>query len=243
MSSSGSNCWICESAAADSGEHKSKKSDLKAVFGEVSQQRPIYLHVGEARNRKLVSRDASALKWTNVICQYCNTTRTQPHDVAWASLHAELRKRVPSLKPGDQVRGNRVFRHDTAKAMLNVHLYFAKAFGCTLVKENAPLDIAPFAKAIMTGTAHPDFYLSIGIAAQPIGVIQVSPITIFTGPGDTLIHATWFYNVDGLVIEGRIVPGAAAKKVAAQQHAWHPRMSTNCINIVKIEKLSRAPAA
>jgi hypothetical protein len=123
------NCWICESAVADSGEHKSKKSDLKAVFG---------------------GPDAPRLKWTSVICGYCNSTRTQPHDMAWETLHAELRKRVPSLKPGVRVLGNSVFRHDTARAMLNVHLYFAKAFGCTLVVEKAPLDIAPFAKAIMT---------------------------------------------------------------------------------------------
>ena len=87
--------------------------------------------------------------------------------------------------------------------MLNVHLYFAKAFGCTLVTGKAPLDVAPFAKAIMTGTLHPDFYLNFGIKAKPPRpVIQLSPIFIFQGPGGTLIHATWFYNVDGLVIEG-----------------------------------------
>jgi hypothetical protein len=229
------NCWICESAAADSGEHKSKKSDLKAVFGEVSPQRPLYLHNSKARNSKVPSRDASVLKWTKVICQYCNTTRTQPHDVAWETLHAELRKRVPSLKPGDRMRGNSVFQHDTARAMLNVHLYFAKAFGCILVTGNAPLDIAPFAKAIMTGTPHPDFYLAFGIATQPsVPLIQTSPIWTCPDP-EGAMHATWFYNVDGLVIEGSIVPGAAAQKVAAQQHAWHPRIGTNCFKIVEIK--------
>jgi hypothetical protein len=235
MSSAGSSCWICESAAADSGEHKLKKSDLKTVFGEVSPQRPIYLHDSKARNRKVRSPDASRLKWTNVICGYCNSTRTQPHDRAWETLHAELRKRVPSLKPGDRVRGTSVFRHDTARAMLNVHLYFVKAFGCTLVVKNARLDIAPFAKAIMTGTAYPDFYLNIGIAPRPMRRIEASPILVFTGPGDTLIHALWSYDVDGLVIEGKIAPGAAAQKVAAQQHAWHPRMGTNCTRIVEIK--------
>jgi hypothetical protein len=206
MSSARSNCWICESAAADSGEHKSKRSDLKAVFGQASPQRPIYLHDSKARNRKVQSLDASRLKWTNVICGYCNSTRTQPHDLAWTSLHTELRQRVPSLKPGDRVRGNKIFPHDTARAMLNVHLYFAKAFGCTLVMENAPLEVAPFAKAIMTGRPHPDFYLNFGLTARPIRLIQTSPIFVFTGPGGALIHATWHYNVDGLVIEGRIVP-------------------------------------
>ena len=207
----------------------------RQVHGEVSQQRAIYLHDSKGHNRKVHGPDASGLKWTNVICGYCNTTRTQPHDKAWASLHAELRKRAPNLKPGDRVRGNRVFRHDTAKEMLNVHLYFAKAFGCTLAVENAGLiDIAPFARAIMTGTPHPDFYLNFGILAGPPTVIQASAIRVFPGAAGE-IHATWFYNVDGFVVEGRIVLGAAAQKVAARQQAWHPRLGTNCLNLVKIE--------
>ena len=227
------NCWICEIALADSGEHKSKKS-VKAVFAEVSPQRPLYLHNSKARNRTVYGPNVPRLKWTRVICGYCNSTRTQPHDMAWETLHAELRKRVPSLKPGNRVRGNSIFQHDTARAMLNVHLYFAKAFGCTLVMEKAPLDIAPFAKAIMTGTPHPDFYLNFGITVRPLTpMIQMSPIRIFRAGG--AMHATWFYNVDGLVIEGSIVPGASAQKVAAQQDAWHPRMGTNCLKIVKIE--------
>jgi hypothetical protein len=59
------------------------------------------------------------------------------HDMAWDKLHAGLRKRVPSLKPGDRVGGNSIFRHDTVRAMVNVHLYFAKAFVCTLVMQSA----------------------------------------------------------------------------------------------------------
>src|SRR5882672_8968652 len=106
MSSAGSNCWICNSTG-DSGEHKPKKSDLKTVFGEVSPQQPIFLNDGKSRNRKVLSLNASVLKWKNVICHYCNTTRTQPHDFAWENLHAELRRRVPSLKPGHVVRASK----------------------------------------------------------------------------------------------------------------------------------------
>ncbi len=72
-------CWICGDTA-DSGEHKSKRSDLKAVFGKVSAKRPIHFHDGTKLNRKVKSLDADVLKWRNVICHYCNTTRTQPHD-------------------------------------------------------------------------------------------------------------------------------------------------------------------
>jgi hypothetical protein len=35
-------CWICR-GDGNSGEHIAKRSDLKAVFGPVSAQRPLYL--------------------------------------------------------------------------------------------------------------------------------------------------------------------------------------------------------
>ena len=182
------NCWICESAIADSGEHKSKKSDLKAVFGDVSPQRPIYFHQGESRNRRVQSLDASRLKWTKVICGYCNSARTQPHDMAWDTLHAGLRKRVPSLKPGDRVGGNSIFAdaHDTARAMVNVHLYFAKASGLHAGQgEDAPLNIAPFAKAIYDGNTTPRFLSPFWNNDEAVDTasIQMSPIFIFPVPG------------------------------------------------------------
>jgi hypothetical protein len=36
-------CWIC-SDEADSAEHLIKASDLRALFGNVSQKNPIYFH-------------------------------------------------------------------------------------------------------------------------------------------------------------------------------------------------------
>jgi hypothetical protein len=228
-------CWICGDPA-DSGEHKSKKSDLKTIFGDVSAERPIHFHDGAKLNRKVKSLDADVLKWRKVICHHCNTTRTQPHDMAWERLHSGLRARFSTLKPGCVVRANKIFSRDTARAMLEVHLYFAKAMGCTIAMENAALDIGPFAKAIMTETAHPEFYLNFGMASGPaVSVVQASPIRIWLNPDGTLIHATWFYNVDHLVIEGRLVPGAVAQAVATKQGAWHPRLGTNCLKIVKIE--------
>lgn len=231
-----SRCWICGNPA-DSAEHRSKKSDLKAALGQVSAERPIYLNDGKTPNRRVKSLDADVLKWTSSICHHCNTARTQPHDLAWEHLHAKLRKRLPALKPGDAASAGEIFPQDTASAMLNVHLYFVKAMGCTIVMDKAPLDIDPFAKAIMTGTAHPEFYLNVGVTSGPaVTVVQASPIRVWLNPDGTLLHATWFYNVDSLVIEGRLVPGTSAQAVATKQGAWHPRLATNCLKIVKIAR-------
>lgn len=35
-------CWICKANKADSGEHKTKRSDLLAVLGTPSQEKPFF---------------------------------------------------------------------------------------------------------------------------------------------------------------------------------------------------------
>ena len=55
-------CWICKKNKADSGEHKTKRSDLLAVLGKPSQDQPFYYHDQAKRNRAVGSLDAKILK-------------------------------------------------------------------------------------------------------------------------------------------------------------------------------------
>jgi hypothetical protein len=48
-------CWICEKNKADSGEHKTKRSDLLAVLGKPSQGEPFFYHDLHKRNRPVGS--------------------------------------------------------------------------------------------------------------------------------------------------------------------------------------------
>ena len=43
-------CWICGDDA-NSGEHMIKASDLKSLFGHVTQMAPLYFHTDEKRNQ------------------------------------------------------------------------------------------------------------------------------------------------------------------------------------------------
>lgn len=86
-------CWICNRNEANSGEHKTKRSDLLAVLGEPTQEEPFYFHDLERRNRPLGSLNAKILKAPIRICAECNTTRTQPHDRAWEEMSDGLRAR------------------------------------------------------------------------------------------------------------------------------------------------------
>jgi hypothetical protein len=55
-------CWICKTHTADSGEHKTKRSDLLAVLGKPSQREPLFYHDLHKRNQSVGSLDAKILK-------------------------------------------------------------------------------------------------------------------------------------------------------------------------------------
>jgi hypothetical protein len=84
-------CWICNRNEANSGEHKTKRSDLLAVLGKPTQETPFYFHDLEKPNRPVKSLDAKILKSPVRICADCNNARTQPHDRAWERMSDRLR--------------------------------------------------------------------------------------------------------------------------------------------------------
>ena len=131
---------------------------------------PLYLHDAAKRNRRIGSLDAKLLKSPGRICPDCNNARTQPHDRAWEKLSEALRDRSTSTGAG-KCRASRrsVFRYDTARAMLNVHLYFVKLFGCHIAGNAIPLDIASFANAILHQKAHPCVYVKFGCGRTSAG--------------------------------------------------------------------------
>ena len=117
------------------------------------------------QNLKLQSSNAKRLKFERSLCNNCNSTRTQPHDLAWQQLFDALRHRKPPLRTGDIIRANRVFRYATSAEMLNVHLFFVKWLGCEIVESCIPIDppIETFSRAIMNGKPHPNVWLAFGV--------------------------------------------------------------------------------
>lgn len=126
----------------------------------------------ERRNKAVKSLDAKILKAPIRICNDCNSARTQPHDKAWEQMSDQVRSR--RLTIGHWVRANRIFRHDTRRQMIYVHLYFLKLFGCMLCEAKAnghdvPIDVAPFSDAIISGRPHPEVHLQFGKCDGTVG--------------------------------------------------------------------------
>jgi hypothetical protein len=216
-------CWICNRNEANSGEHKTKRSDLAAVLGEPTQDQPFYFHDLERHNKPVGSLDAKILKAPIRICTDCNTTRTQPHDRAWEEMSDTLRNR--QLSVGQRVRCNGIFPYDTRRQMRNVHLFFLKLFGCMLCEAKAnghevPIEIAPFSQAIMAGQPHPEVHLQFGKCDGTVGRSNLHCWT--TEDGSVL--AGWLYELNNIAIS---VLFAQADRWEHRVDLWHPRSPTS----------------
>jgi hypothetical protein len=217
-------CWICKTNAADSGEHKTKRSDLQAVLGPPTQAQPLFYHDLHRANRPVGSLDAKILKSPVRICAHCNNARTQPHDRAWEWMSDRLRSR--RLKVGQWVRANRVFGSFTKREMTNVHLFFLKLFGCMLAEAKAighevPIDIEAFAQAIMLGRPHPEVHLQFG---RCDGIIGRTNLHVWkTDPHESVLGA-WLYELDTIAVN---VVFVQVGRFEHRRDIWHPHSRTS----------------
>jgi hypothetical protein len=217
-------CWICNEKKADSGEHKTKRSDLLAVLGKPSQDEPLYFHDLNRRNQPVGSLDARILKSPVRICAFCNNTRTQPHDRAWEHMSDRLRSR--KLAVGRWVRSNRVFDGDVRRRMVDVHLYFLKLFGCMIAEAKAngydlPMDLAPFSTAIMSGRPHEEVHLQFGRCDGTVGRSNLHCWK--TNPGESVL-AGWLYELDTIAVSVLYVQ---AGRFEHRRDIWHPNSRTS----------------
>src|SRR5262249_38900466 len=148
------------------------------------------------------SLDNKHTKFPDRICATCNNARTQPHDLGWEILSSVLQNR--RLVPGTSIRANRIWSYDTARQMLNGHLYFVKQFGCMIQEGRAPIHLAPFAAAIMNNKAYAGVWLRFGVGPTLAGNSMVGRSKMLVTEqykGGPCIHASWIYNVNGAAVQ------------------------------------------
>jgi hypothetical protein len=221
------NCWICGAPGA-TGEHVLKNSDLKLEFRSVTQQAPLYFHRKGSKSKPIGSFGAKLLKY-RILCEKCNTSRTQRHDCAWEKLSTFLGTRKP--EPGTIVRANSIFPDSTPQEMLNVHLYFVKRFGCEIIEAEPPIDIRAFSNAILDGTWHPHLYLRVGRivpfpeSKQIAGFDKVREVK---HPDGSSVFS-WLYGIGCMSVQVLHATNVALLPL----EAWHPRTSADSLVIAK----------
>lgn len=218
-------CWIC-GAEATSGEHMTKASDLRMLFGRGR----LYLHNDTARNQLVQGTNSKKLMHGALLCEQCNNKRTQPHDRAWETLSAYLADRRPAVRGGDLIRLSDVFPGATHSSMLGVHLFFAKQFGCLIEENRIPLDIRAFSAAILSNTAHPNLFLSFHAVRDVrmhriAGHSKVDVLDVLGKP----IWANWFYDLGPISV--RVIWATPLARNKALMQAWHPSRPSKLLRI------------
>jgi hypothetical protein len=227
-------CWICGSLGPLSGEHRTKASDLRDFFGEITPLKPVYLTTHKHDARAIHSAKSNRIKTGNVICIPCNTTRSQPYDNAWMALSQEFRRCLPTFRDGTMVRADRVFPNHTRAKMLAVHLFFVKLLGCELADvDECPFDLTPLSDAILSGRAHPSLYLQFGFGATMGNAFHMgtSDVEIHTLSNDDKL-GVWAYSAGGFSAMVALLEYNAPK---VPGRWWHPRLG----NRLTINDLTR----
>jgi len=216
-------CWICGNKAT-TGEHKIKASDMRTLYSDVSQQKPLYFHTDQKRNQKVGSIKSNKFKFDSLICSDCNNARTARHDKAWEQLSKFLREKSPAINKGDVISLQAVFPRAVSESMLDVHLFFVKLFGCAIVEHKVPVDILPFSTAILQQIPHPKVFLAFGSSLN----MGTGMTNIETGNLNGLcVYATWFYIVEPIAVN--VIYSEHSEKREGLVHAWHPSTITKSI--------------
>lgn len=214
------NCWIC-GLVAETGEHRVKASDLRSMYGHVSQSKPIYLHTDQQRNKVVKGLRSELLKCSALICARCNNERTQPYDRAWEKLSTFFSSSRLELRGGQIIRLDSIFPGTMKRSMLCVHLYFVKLFGCMIAEHEIPINIAPFAYATMNGIAHPKVHVAFGPSLLHRGRAYPGGTDLHTANLDGQCrYATWFYILEK--VAANIIYSEPGEHRRSLVHSWHP---------------------
>lgn len=212
-------CWICGDEAK-TGEHLVKASDLRNHFGRVDQRMPLFLHTSHRRNVRLGSTNADRLKSKALICNRCNSALTQPYDRAWEHFSEYVQRELSHSPALGYIDFGRVFPVHTRRMAINLQLFFVKLFGCRIVEDSVPIEIEPFAHALIHGKPLPSVHLGLAIIPTETDkkVAGVSPLEGLEMDGKT-VYAIWLYSVGTLSV---FVTFSLLPKLSKSVRWWRP---------------------
>lgn len=129
-------CWIC-GKPADSGEHRIKQSDMRILFG-VNIKNELLLFTDENKVSPLQSYNSRFLK-SKVLCKICNSTKTQPYDMAYEKFIQYVTQNKKEIIYKRFIDFSRVYGDTWEREQVNLYKYFVKSFGTRLVHYNKPI--------------------------------------------------------------------------------------------------------
>ena len=193
-------CWIC-GEVAKTGEHQIKQSDLKLVFHGINKDKPIIKSSDGLPEKKIQSIKSKSFHFNSLICDNCNSNRTQKYDMAWEKLSKYLHENWTEINIAKQIDFTKVFEENTDIKILQIQLYFAKIFACMVKDSNlSTIELLSFSKAILNQSEHNNFYLAFSNTTVDYEA-TISQIKVFTNiEDDSVVYAELDYTIGNVKV-------------------------------------------
>ncbi len=194
-------CWICSEKEANSREHVIKSSNLNMVFGNIVHESPIFTH-RNGRDRKLNSKNNINAKFELSICQRCNDTLTQPHDLSWDKLSCFLLDNEALLRRKRRLNLSECFGDKVKTNLLNCRLFLAKILGCIICESNNDFFMSDLARSIRENEEISNLHFSINIvdSNKVNDYCELSHLEVIEN-GNIPIWVSFIYLLNGVAIK------------------------------------------
>lgn len=234
MNNAVTRCWIC-GVLAKSGEHIPKSATLREVFGAVSQEKPLYYSNNKRHNLKLQSVNSKYVKF-RVLCDECNTGRTQSYDLAWDQLWRYLSSNDSFLAIGSWIHRSRFFSSCSAARMVDLHLYVVKLIRCIASSKDLNIDMIGLADAVGRRKPYPWVFFGIGkrvwLTEKKLVVLS-DPIVIKDEATGKCIFVEFFLVIDRW--EFQFIYAAPGHLYDGMKNCWNP-VSTRFTHKLKLKR-------
>ena len=127
-------CWWC-GQAADSGEHKYKRTDIVRGFGKGPWRgQSAVVRIVDGMEKDLQSPGSRGLKFAKVLCGDCNSARSQEFDRAYEAFSNYVMSEQEHILSNNGFRWSRVFGSQWRSGRNLVTAYWVKHIGCRLAE-------------------------------------------------------------------------------------------------------------
>lgn len=133
-------CWWCGSAA-DSREHRHKRTDAKRLFGPGPWRGDDAVVRGIGGNlRKIQGPDSAELKFAKVICSACNSSRSQQYDFSYDIFASYVMENASEILRASRFSWSSAFPGGWAAGKNQVTAYWLKHIGCRMAEDGVLVD-------------------------------------------------------------------------------------------------------
>jgi hypothetical protein len=135
-------CWWC-GQVANSGEHKSKRTDLVRAYGAGpwKGESAVTHIVDGGGQRDLQSPGAARVKFTKVLCSDCNSARSQPFDLAYEQFADYFVSAQEGIWAAGEFCWSDIFDSEWRAGRNLVTAYWLKHIGCRFADGGVLVDV------------------------------------------------------------------------------------------------------